>query len=145
MKARIPTPRQSEPSKPTSGAQKEAPKHLPKPYKLRRFYLPSEVALHCTKDNCWVSFFDQVFDLTQLLQEHFTSPLCDPLTLAAGTDITHWFDPKTREVRLTTLYHVILYSPKHSSIQTAIHSKSTHPLVNICTCCPHYLIQLQMS
>ena len=58
MRARIPTPRQSELSK-----VKEA-KHLPRPYKLRRFYLQSEIALHNAKDDCWVSFFNQVYDLT---------------------------------------------------------------------------------
>lgn len=74
--------------------------HLPRPYKLRRYYLNAEVAVHNTKDDCWVSFFGQVFDLTRLLQDNFTSELCDPIVLAAGTDITHWFDPATREVSL---------------------------------------------
>jgi cytochrome b involved in lipid metabolism len=93
MRARIPTPRSSALSKPTSDQQ-----HLPRPYKLRRYYLPSEVAVHNTKDYCWVSFFGQVFDLTRLLQDNYTSELCDPIVLSAGTDITHWFDPNTREV-----------------------------------------------
>ena len=66
-------------------------------YKLRRFYLPSEVATHNTADDCWVSFFNQVYDLTQLIAENSDSQLCDPIVLAAGSDITHWFDPKTRE------------------------------------------------
>ena len=51
MRARIPTPREHEPS------NLKENKHLPKPYKLRRYYLPSEVSLHNTSDNCWVSFF----------------------------------------------------------------------------------------
>ena len=93
MRARIPTPRESKPTKPQSDA-----KHLPRPYKLRRYYLPSEIALHCTKDDCWVSFFGNVFDLTRLLQENYTSELCDPIVLSAGKDVTHWFDPSTREV-----------------------------------------------
>lgn len=95
MRARIPTPRSSQLSKPSSEAL-----HLPRPYKLRRYYLPSEVALHCTKDDCWVSFFGQVFDLTRLLQENYTSELCDPIVLQAGKDISHWFDPISREVRV---------------------------------------------
>jgi len=93
MRARIPTPRSSQLSK-----EKSEAKHLPRPYKLRRYYLASEVALHNTKDDCWVSFFGQVFDLTRLLQDNYTSELCDPIVLAAGTDITHWFDPATRDV-----------------------------------------------
>jgi len=104
MRARIPTPRQSELS-----SLKEA-KHLPRPYKLRRYYLPSEVTLHSTRDDCWVSFFNQVFDLTLLLQENHESELCDPVALAAGSDITHWFDPDSREVRSLAL----TLSPKPS-------------------------------
>jgi cytochrome b involved in lipid metabolism len=88
MRARIPTPRSSALSKPASESM-----HLPRPYKLRRYYLNAEVAVHNTKDDCWVSFFGQVFDLTRLLQDNYTSEQCDPIVLAAGTDITHWFEP----------------------------------------------------
>lgn len=72
-------------------------KDLPKRYKVRRYYLPQEVSDHNTADDCWVSLFNQVFDLTKLLMENSASELCDPIVLAAGTDITHWFDPMTRE------------------------------------------------
>ena len=34
-----------------------------------------------------------MFDLTLLLSKNHSSPSCDPIVLAAGTDITHWFDP----------------------------------------------------
>jgi hypothetical protein len=44
-----------------------------------------------------VSFFNQVFDITKLLAANYQSELCDPLVLAAGTDITHWFNLDTRE------------------------------------------------
>jgi cytochrome b involved in lipid metabolism len=87
MAARIPDPKFSKPS-----GIKEA-KHLPKPYKMRRYYTPAEVAVHNTADNCWVSFFDEVYDLTLLIQQNCKkSKLCEPLIQAAGTDITHWFD-----------------------------------------------------
>ena len=71
-------------------------KHLPPPYKLRRYYTPKEVAVHCTANDCWVSFFDQVYDLTKLIQKHYGAEV-EPIVKAAGTDITHWFDAKTRE------------------------------------------------
>ena len=32
-----------------------------------------------------------------LIQQNSDSELVDPLVLAAGTDITHWFDPETLE------------------------------------------------
>ena len=90
MAARIPTPRFSKPS-----GQKEA-KNLPKPFKLRRYYTPAEVAKHNTSTDCWVSFFHEVYDLSKLIQDNYNE-LCEPIIRAAGTDITHWFDPKTRE------------------------------------------------
>ncbi|CDW91187.1 cytochrome b5-like heme steroid binding domain containing protein [Stylonychia lemnae] len=120
MRARIPTPRQSEHSE-----QKQA-LHLPKPYKLRRYYLPSEVAHHNTKDDCWVSFFNQVFDLTQLLQENFTSELCDPIVLNAGTDITHWFDPLTKEPK-TYIDPVKCTTQVYSPIGRYLHIPSQEP------------------
>jgi len=92
MRARVPTPRESRPSK------IEEATHIPRPYKLRRFYTPKEVALHSAIGDCWVSFFDKVFDLTLLISKNHESPLCDPIVLAAGTDITHWFDPETEYV-----------------------------------------------
>ena len=33
-------------------------------YRLRRYYLASEVAKHNKPDDCWISLFNQVFDLT---------------------------------------------------------------------------------
>jgi hypothetical protein len=41
--------------------------------------------------------FQRVFDLTKLIQENHDSDLADPIVLNAGTDITHWFNPDTRE------------------------------------------------
>lgn len=91
MAARIPTPMLSKPS-----GYKNA-KHLPKPFKLRRYYTPREVSAHNTGDDCWVSFFDEVYDISKLIQDNFNAE-CEPLIKAAGTDITHWFDPLTKEV-----------------------------------------------
>lgn len=93
MSARVPTPNYSKPSG-------HGYKHLPSPYKLRRYYTPEEVGLHCTGNDCWVSFFNAVYDLTKLLadnREQF-GELCTPIEKVAGTDITHWFDPITQEV-----------------------------------------------
>ena len=102
MRARIPTPRESRPSK------IEEAKHIPRPYKLRRFYTPKEVAKHNAADDVWVSLFDKVFDLTLLINKNSMRPECDPIVLAAGTDITHWFDPSTGKVSklLSWLSHV---------------------------------------
>ena len=92
MAARVSTPKYSKVS-----GYKEA-KHLSKPFKLRRFYTPTEVAYHNTASDCWVSFFNEVYCLSKLIQDNYNDE-CQPLIKAAGTDITHWFDPVTREVR----------------------------------------------
>eukprot|EP00753_Platysulcus_tardus_P018646 PLAT6998.1.p1 GENE.PLAT6998.1~~PLAT6998.1.p1 ORF type:complete len:235 (+),score=90.41 PLAT6998.1:26-706(+) len=64
--------------------------------KHRRYYTPSEVALHNAMDDCWVSFFHRVYDLTPLLAKH-GGLLAEPIVEAAGTDITSWFDEDTRD------------------------------------------------
>jgi len=64
----------------------------------RRFYTPYEVALHSSPDDCWVSFLGGVYDLTALLKEN-PGELAEPLIQAAGEDISHWFDPATRDVK----------------------------------------------
>lgn len=64
----------------------------------QRYYTPAEVAMHNTADDCWVTFFHNVVNLTPLIKEdagHLVQPLID----AAGTDISHWFDPITKDVR----------------------------------------------
>ena len=92
MRARIPTPRESRPSRIDDA------KHIPRPYKLRRYYTPKEVALHNTAADVWVSLFDKVYDLTLLINKNHTSAESDPIVLAAGTDISHWFDAATQKV-----------------------------------------------
>ena len=67
MRARIPTPRESRPSRIDDFA-----KHIPRPYKLRRFYTPVEVSKHNTGADVWISLFDKVYDLTLLIQKNST-------------------------------------------------------------------------
>lgn len=71
-------------------------KFLPRPQKKRRYYINSELAAHCTANDIWVSFFGDVYDLTLLVQSNISSPFIEPIVNAAGTDITHWFDSKTK-------------------------------------------------
>lgn len=78
----------------------ELPKNLPKSYKKRRYYTPADVAAHNKSNDLWVSLFHKVYDLTPLIQENFHSKLIDPLVDVAGTDITHWFDAKTRDPQM---------------------------------------------
>ena len=95
MAARVPTPQLSQPS----GYQDGKSVNLPKPFKLRRFYTPGEVARHNTANDCWVSFFYGVYDLTKLIHDNLENQaaLCKPIYDVAGSDISHWFDPISQE------------------------------------------------
>ena len=68
-------------------------KDLPAPTRKHRYYTPDEVKLHNSANDCYVSIFHEVYDLTRFIQENY-SPLMEPIIKAAGTDISHWFDPK---------------------------------------------------
>ncbi len=71
-------------------------KDLPPLFKKRRYYLPDEIKQHCTANNCWVTIFNEVYDLTNLIQNNYSS-LIDPIIKEAGKDISHWFNPITKD------------------------------------------------
>jgi cytochrome b involved in lipid metabolism len=64
----------------------------------QRYFTPAEVASHNRADDLWVSIFQKVYDLTPLVEANKGS-LVQPMIEAAGTDLTHWFDPVTKNVR----------------------------------------------
>jgi len=66
---------------------------------MERYILPSEVAAHNTAKDCWVSFLDHVWDLTKLIEKHKNEIGVQPLIKAAGTDISHWFNPYSKDIR----------------------------------------------
>lgn len=72
-------------------------KNLPPPIKRRRYYTPDEVKQHNSPNDCWIVIFNEVFDLTELIQQNY-SYLTDPIIKEAGKDISHWFNPITRDV-----------------------------------------------
>jgi len=63
-----------------------------------RFYTPEEVRFHNCADDCWISIFSKVYDLTALIHEN-RNALAQPLIDAAGTSISHWFHEKTGDVK----------------------------------------------
>ncbi|XP_073903067.1 cytochrome b5 domain-containing protein 1 isoform X3 [Castor canadensis] len=65
----------------------------------RRYFTPAEVAEHNKPEDLWVSYLDSVYDLTPLAQEYKGNLLLKPIMEVAGQDISHWFDPKTRDIR----------------------------------------------
>jgi len=62
-----------------------------------RYYTPYEVSSHNTAKDCWLSFLGGVYDVTELVQK--PGMLAAPMIKAAGTDVTHWFDAKTGDVK----------------------------------------------
>lgn len=64
----------------------------------QRYYTPKEVGMHNRADDLWVSMFNRVHDLTKLVASQ-PGHLVQPIIEAAGTDISHWFDDVTKEVK----------------------------------------------
>jgi hypothetical protein len=62
------------------------------------FFTEGEVAIHNSYDDCWVSVFENVFDLTELIADN-RGEMTRPLEKAAGQNISHWFDSESREVK----------------------------------------------
>uniref|UniRef100_A0A3Q1F2P6 Cytochrome b5 domain-containing protein 1 n=1 Tax=Acanthochromis polyacanthus TaxID=80966 RepID=A0A3Q1F2P6_9TELE len=64
-----------------------------------KFFTPSEVAAHNSAADIWVSFLGKVFDLSPLMDRHGGDVLMLPIMEAAGKDISHWFDPETKDIQ----------------------------------------------
>ncbi|XP_060035158.1 cytochrome b5 domain-containing protein 1-like [Erinaceus europaeus] len=68
-------------------------------YFQRRSFTAAEVAQHKEEGDLWVSYLGHVYDLTPLAEEYKGNILLKPIVEAAGTDISHWFDAKTKDIR----------------------------------------------
>lgn len=55
--------------------QGNSKQYLPAPYKKKRYYTPQDLKMHNTSTDCWVSFFNKVFDLTPLIQSSISCKL----------------------------------------------------------------------
>lgn len=64
-----------------------------------KYYTPNEVALHNTPSDLWVSFLGKVYDLTELTLQNKGNELIAPIMAMAGQDISHWFNPRTGDVK----------------------------------------------
>ncbi|CAM4708169.1 cytochrome b5 domain-containing protein 1 [Caretta caretta] len=64
-----------------------------------RYFTPREVAAHARPGDLWVSFLGRVSDLSPLVRQHEGDVLLRPILEAAGKDISHWFNPKTRDIQ----------------------------------------------
>ncbi|KAL3862373.1 hypothetical protein ACJMK2_008344 [Sinanodonta woodiana] len=64
-----------------------------------KYFTPAEVRVHNTADDLWVSFLGRVYNLTPLCERYKGDVLLKPIVQAAGQDISHWFNPKTKSIR----------------------------------------------
>uniref|UniRef100_UPI00398EA53A cytochrome b5 domain-containing protein 1 n=1 Tax=Pristiophorus japonicus TaxID=55135 RepID=UPI00398EA53A len=65
-----------------------------------RYYTSGEVAAHSTLGDLWLSYLGKVYDLSPLVEQFKGDILLKPILEAAGQDISHWFDEKTKDVRI---------------------------------------------
>uniref|UniRef100_A0A7S1M8Y6 Cytochrome b5 domain-containing protein 1 n=1 Tax=Neobodo designis TaxID=312471 RepID=A0A7S1M8Y6_NEODS len=64
----------------------------------KRFFTANEVREHCSEDDAWVSARGKVLDLTGLIAK-YRGTLTQPLVRVAGSDISHWFDANTGDLK----------------------------------------------
>ncbi len=64
----------------------------------KKYFTQEEIAQHNSGDDCWVSIFDKVYNLTSLIANN-RNALSMPLIEAAGTNISHWFNEKTGDYK----------------------------------------------
>ena len=86
-----------------------------------KWILPSEVMAHNTSQDCWVSFLDHVWDLTNLVKDHANDEEYQPIIKAAGTDISHWFNPATKSIRTIIDPETEMEVPHLQAIQNLLH------------------------
>ncbi|XP_053485147.1 cytochrome b5 domain-containing protein 1 isoform X2 [Ictalurus furcatus] len=67
---------------------------MPRP----KYFTPNEVSVHNSIGDLWVSYLGKVYNLTPLLQEYKGDVLLKPIIESAGKDISHWFDPKMKDI-----------------------------------------------
>jgi len=63
-----------------------------------KYFTEVEISLHKNPEDCWVSIFENVYNLSELIKEN-RGILAHPLINAAGTSISHWFNEKTGDVK----------------------------------------------
>lgn len=66
--------------------------------KMVKYFTPDEVAIHNCAEDCWISIYDNVFNLTSLIAAN-RGVLADPIIREAGRSVSHWFNPKTGDIK----------------------------------------------
>lgn len=66
--------------------------------RMVKYFTPDEVAMHNCAEDCWVSIYHNVYDITSLIGAN-RGVLADPLIKEAGRSISHWFHEKTGDIK----------------------------------------------
>ena len=69
------------------------------------YYTAKEVSSHNKPSDLWVSFLGNVYDLSPVVskqEKELEKGLVFPLLKCAGTDISHWFDESTGDIKKYT-------------------------------------------
>lgn len=67
--------------------------------KAVKYFLPTEIAVHNTEIDCWISYHDVVYDLTDLCKIWANKREIKPILAYAGKDISHWFDHEKNDIK----------------------------------------------
>jgi hypothetical protein len=63
-----------------------------------KYFTAEEIAFHKNPEDCWVSIYDKVYDLSDLIKQN-RGLLANPLIENAGSSISHWFNEKTGDIK----------------------------------------------
>ena len=78
-----------------------------------KYFTQEELAVHNNPEDCWVSIFDKVYDLSALIMAN-RGTLSNPLVEAGGSSISHWFNEKTGDLKtyIDPVRHIeMFYTP----------------------------------
>ncbi|KAI5104249.1 cytochrome b5 domain-containing protein 1 [Silurus meridionalis] len=91
-----------------------------------KYFTPHEVSVHNTVGDLWVSYLGKVYNLTPLIEKHEGDVLFKPIIESAGKDISHWFDPKTKDI-ITHVDHLTGCVKYHTPRGRFLHVPPTCP------------------
>ncbi|CAM6101593.1 unnamed protein product [Calypogeia fissa] len=87
---------QGPPAPPTFPSLEKIPRS---PVRESGWYTAADVSSHCLQSDCWISLLGIVYDITDLFLGS-VGYLAEPLIRSAGRDISHWFDPRSKDVKM---------------------------------------------
>ena len=100
----------------------------------KNYYNKEDLHTHTTLENCWVSIFGKVLDLSPLLITNSHSLLIKPILLNAGKDISHWFDPKTKNPKTRIDINSgkrVFFTPEGRFLHVPSQEPSSEPVVEL--------------